>query len=153
MGVGFFDEEEPDQGNEEVGDLGELPALQKIWDCPYVNKIIKTDDDGKSYAAWTCGWCPLQKDGSPANAFMGENATKALHHVAKVAGCDIRRCRGTIPADKARQYNALYLAKAMEKDLRQNKKETMISGIEDMQNRTVLSMAASLSTTKRQASL
>ena len=149
---GYFGGEECDEGNE-VGDLGELPPLHNIWDCPYLNKIVRTDDDGKSYAGWTCGWCPPQKDGSTAKPFRGTNATKALSHVVKVSGNDIRPCCGIIPADKARQYNALYLSKAMQKDLRHNKRETMIAGIEDMQDRTVLSLAASSSTSKRRASL
>jgi hypothetical protein len=145
---GLFGGEEPDKGNE-VGDLGELPPLHNIWDCPHLNKIIRTDDDGKSYAGWTCGWCPPQKDGSAAKPFRGTNATKALSHVVKVSGNDVRPCRGIIPAAKARQYSALYLSKAMQKDLRHNKRETMIAGIEDMQDRTVLSLAASSSTSKQ----
>ena len=73
--------------------------------------------------------------------------------MVKVSGNDVRPCRGIIPAAKARQYSALYLSKAMQKDLRHNKRETMIAGIEDMQDRTVLSLAASLSTSKRRALL
>jgi hypothetical protein len=69
LAEGFFGGEERDEGNE-VHDLGELQSLHNIWDCPYMNKIIRTDDDGKSYAGWTCGWCPPQKDGSAAKPFQ-----------------------------------------------------------------------------------
>ncbi len=109
---GFFGGEEPDEGNE-VGDLGELQPLHNICDCPHLNKIIRTDDDDKSYAGWTCGWCPPQKDSSAAKPFWGTNATKALSHVVKVSRNDVRPCCGIIPAAKARQYSALYLSKAM----------------------------------------
>ena len=109
---------------------------------------VRTDEHGKSYAGWTCGWCPPQKDGYVAKPFRGTHAMKALSYVVKVSGNNVRPCCGIIPAAKARQYNALYLSKAMQKDLRHNKRETMIAGIEDMQDRTVLSLAASLSTSK-----
>ena len=127
---------------------GNFHHYTTIWDCPYLNKIVRTDEHGKSYAGWTCGWCPLQKDGSAAKPFRGTNATKALSHVVKVSGNDVCPCCGIIPAAKARQYNALYLSKAMQKDLRHNKREMMIAGIEDMQDRTVLSLAASSLTSK-----
>ncbi len=94
-----------------------------------MNKIVRTNDDSKSYAGWTCGWCPPQKDGSAAKPFWGINATKALSHVVKVSGNDVCLCCGIILAAKAGQYNALYLLKAMQKDLRHNKREMMIAGI------------------------
>ena len=65
---GIFGGEEPDKGNE-VGDLGELPPLHNIWDCPYLNKIVRTGDDGKSYAGWTCGWCPCKRMALRQNHF------------------------------------------------------------------------------------
>ena len=39
-----------------------LPVLNSIWECP--RKIIKCsgcDNNGKAFAGWTCGWCPLDK--------------------------------------------------------------------------------------------
>ena len=38
-----------------------LPALTSIWQCPMLNKSISVDEKGKSYAGWTCGWCPTEK--------------------------------------------------------------------------------------------
>jgi hypothetical protein len=76
----------PDERNE-VGDLGELPSLHNIWDCPYLNKNIRTNDNGKTYAELACGWFPPQKDGSAAKPFRGTNATKALSHVAPGIEC------------------------------------------------------------------
>ena len=72
-----------------------LPALLSIWDCPMINKITGFDDNGKSYAGWTCGWCPLENDGSKPK--RSTNATKALVHVSKLTGYDIWPCRCRIP--------------------------------------------------------
>jgi hypothetical protein len=44
-----------------------------------INKITGFDDNNKSYAGWTCGWCPLQNDGSTSKPFRSTNATKALY--------------------------------------------------------------------------
>jgi hypothetical protein len=70
----------------------DLPVLFSIWECPMINKFAGFDDNGKSYAGWTCGWCPLESDGSQPKPFCTMNATKALVHVAKVPGYDIRPC-------------------------------------------------------------
>lgn len=76
--------------NEDHG--ANLPVLFSIWECPMINKFAGFDDNGKSYAGWTCGWCPLESDGSQPKPFCTMNATKALVHVAKVPGYDIRPC-------------------------------------------------------------
>ncbi len=69
------------------------------------------------------------------------NATKVLVHVAKVAGYDIRPCRGHIPAAKSIQYKELYLSKTLMKEQRKSRKDTMSNSISDLQDRTVLSLA------------
>jgi hypothetical protein len=69
--------------------------------------------------------------------------------VVKVSGHDIRPCHGIILEAKARQYIAMYLSKAMQKNICHNKREAMIASIEDMQDCTVLSLVASLSTSKQ----
>ena len=97
-----------------------LPALLSIWDCPMINKITGFDDNNKSYAGWTCGWCPLEKDLSTPKPFRSTNATKALVHVSKITGYDIRPCRGHIPAAKSKQYQELYLSKTVSKEQRKS---------------------------------
>ena len=69
------------------------------------------------------------------------NATKALVHVAKVSGYDVRPCRGHIPTVKSNQYKALYLSKTLMKEERKSRKDTMSNSISDLQDRTVLSLA------------
>jgi hypothetical protein len=103
-----------------------------------INKYAGFDDNGKPFSRWTCGWCPLENDGSQPKFFWLMNATKALVHVAKVSGYDIRPCRGRIPAAKSRQYQDLHLSKTLTKEQRKSRKDTMSNSIADMQDLTVL---------------
>ncbi len=36
-----------------------LPVLNSIWECPKIIKCSGFDNNGKPFAGWTCGWCPL----------------------------------------------------------------------------------------------
>jgi len=81
------------------------------------------------------------------------NATKVLVHVAKVAGYDIRPCRGHIPAAKSKQYKALYLLKTLTKEERKSRKDTMNNSISDLQDRAVLSLANDTKKSSRHAFL
>ncbi len=67
------------------------------------------------------------------------NASKALVHVAKLPGYDIRPCLGCIPAAKSKQYRGLHTSKFLAKKQRK-KKDTMIQQIYDIQDWTVLSL-------------
>jgi hypothetical protein len=44
---------------EEDADAAVLPVPSSIWDCPMIKKVAGFNNNGKSYAGWTCGWCPL----------------------------------------------------------------------------------------------
>ena len=134
-------------------DDAELPVLRSIWECPWINKCSGFDDNGKAFLGWTCGWCPRGNDGSEPIPFRTMNATKALAHVVKVAGYDIRPCRGNITAAKSNQYKALYLLKTLTKEERMNRKDTMSRSISDLQDRTVLSLAAGAKSSSRHAFL
>jgi hypothetical protein len=118
----------------------ELPVLSSIWECPMINKFAGFDNNGKPFSGWTCGWCPLENDGSQPKPFWSMNATKAFIHVAKVSGYDARPCKG-IPATKSRQYQDLHLSKTLMKEQRKSRKDTMSNSIADMQDWTVLSLA------------
>ncbi len=120
---------------------GELPILTSIWECPMINKFAKFDDNVKSYARWTCGWCPLENNGSQPKPFWTMNAAKALYHVAKILGHDIRPCQGRIPAGKMRQYKDLYLSKTLAKEQRKSRKDMISNSVADLQDWTVLSLA------------
>jgi len=128
-----------------------LPVLYSIWECPMITKVTGFDDDGTSYAGWTCGWCPLENDGSKPKPFRMINATKALVHVAKLSGYAIRPCRGHIPVAKSRQYRELHLSKTVTKEQRKNKKDVMNNKIANMQDRTVFSLAEGANSSSRQA--
>ncbi len=132
-------------------DAAVLPVLSSIWECPMINKFAGFDDNWKSYAGWTCGGCPLENDGSQPKLFWSINATKALVHVAKVPGYDIRPCQGRIPAAKSKQYQDHHASKSLAKEQRKRKKDMMINQISDIQDRTVLSMVHGAKKLSRQA--
>ncbi len=130
-------------GNEEDGAVAAtctLPVLGNIWECPMLRKLVVTMDDsvGKDFTGWSCGWC-MKCDDVP---FRGVNASKALWHVLKEAGHDIRPCRGHIPHNKLAQYRQLAISKAQAKDLRVRKKSSLTTTIGDLQDRAAMSMSA-----------
>ena len=129
----------------------ELPVLKSIWECPKIMKCSGFDNNEKPFAGWTCGWCPLDNDGSQPKPFRSMNETKALVHVAKVAGHDIQPCRGHIPAAKSRQYQDLHLSKTLTKEYRISRRDTMGNSIADMQDRTVLALAEGAKKSSRHA--
>ena len=128
-------------GNDEDNEVAAahaLPALGNIWECPMIRKLVATDDRGKEFAGWSCAWC-MKRDDLP---FRGVNASKALWHVLKEAGHDIRPCRGHIPPNKLAQYRQLANSKAEAKDLRVRKNSTLTTTIGDLQDRAAMSMMA-----------
>ena len=129
-------------GNEEDGAAAAtctLPVLGNIWECPMLRKlVVTTDDSGKDFSGWSCGWCMKRGD----VPFRGVNASKALWHVLKEPGHDIRPCRGHIPHNKLAQYRQLAISKAQAKDLRVRKKSTLTTTIGDLQDRAAMSMSA-----------
>ena len=115
-----------------------LPVLGNIWECPKIRKFVTTDDSGKEFTGWSCGWC-MKRDVLP---FRGVNASKALWHVLKEAGHDIRPCRGHIPQNNLAQYRQLANSKAEAKDSRVRKNSTLTTTIGDLQDRAAMSMMA-----------
>jgi hypothetical protein len=130
-----------DEQTEEEED-GPLPVLSNIWECPMLTRTVGIDETGKSFSGWSCGWCMKRSDGTKVPLFWGANARKALWHVLKEPGHDIRPCRGNIPRQKMRQYKEMENSKALAKDLRTQKTASMINNIQDLQDRTVLKMAS-----------
>ena len=128
-----------------------LPVLSSIWECPMINKFAGFDDNGKPFSGWTCGWCPLENDGSSPKPHRMMNATKALVHVTRVGGESIRPCRGRIPADKMKQYRDLYLSKTLTKEHRISRRDTMGNSIANTQDRTVLALAEGAKKSSRHA--
>jgi len=105
-----------DEGDEK------LPPLQTIWELINRSSI---DIDGKN--------------GNP-QFFKLVNATKALCHVLKVRGQDIRLCRGEIPDRYVAQYRSLYMSKLSAKEHRTAQRHQLQNKISDLQERTVESL-------------
>ncbi len=120
--------------HDEEQDEEKLPVLSSIWDCPMINKFAGFDNNEKAFSGWICGWCPLENDGSSPKPFKMINATKALAHVTRVGGYDIRPCCGRIPALRLKQYRDLHLSKTLTKEHRNSKRDTMGNSIADMQD-------------------
>ena len=136
-------EKDSHQGADVPDSDGQLPPLTSIWDCPYIVKCGGIGDGGGLFSGWKCGFCPFKADGSEAEPFCTQNATKGLWHVAKIKGFDIRPCRGFVPTAKARQYRMLYQSKAAEKDNWQHNRQTIASNNSNLQDQMVESLAAS----------
>ena len=113
-----------------------LPVLGNIWECHMLRRFDTTDNNGKEFTGWSCGWC-MKRDDLP---FRGVNASKALWHVLKEAGHDIRPCRGHIPHNKLAQYRQLANSKAEAKDSSVRKNSTLTTTIGDLQDRAGMSM-------------
>ena len=73
-----------------------LEPLTTIWDCPKMNLALREVTDGVFVSGWTCGHCSCPQQGA-ANFFKHQNATKALHHVVKNPGQNIKLCKGIFP--------------------------------------------------------
>jgi len=67
-------------------------------DLLYLMKF--TDNTGKKF--WKCEWCTM--------TFQQWNATKALFHVSKVRGGDVRPCKAVIDEEHKERYKS-YMAK------------------------------------------
>jgi len=109
--------------------------LKSIWDCNRMNKGLVPGADGIPVAGWTCGWCP-----GGGRSFKGENATKALAHVAKIKGKNIISCTGNIPRHKIIQYRDLWLERSSTKSEKNARSAVLDNSISDMQIRAVNSM-------------
>jgi hypothetical protein len=76
---------------EDDNDAEELPPLQHIWDCPYIEKNHPT--------GWKCLWC--------SDVFVPVHATRALYHVIRLKGRGIKPCKASIPANYLARYQAM----------------------------------------------
>ena len=72
------------------------PPLENIWDDDMVSKM--TSPDGKK--EWKCLWC--------MNVFAQWNHSKALHHVTKEKGQNIKACTKVMDQAHRDRYNTLF---------------------------------------------
>ena len=124
--------------NNEDSDIDDdvaLPKLKSIWDCHQINKGLVPSPDGTSVSGWTCSWCP-----GGGRSFKGDNATKALAHVAKIPGKNVKFCTGNIPRNKVIQYRNLWMEKSSAKSERSARSEVLDNGISNIQSRAIAAM-------------
>ena len=86
---------ESDESGNDVDDDEEVivprPHHYSIWDCPHINKFTLEENEVVKNG-WRCDWCM----NSPA-MFSTFSATKALAHVLRLPGSNVRPCTGVIP--------------------------------------------------------
>ena len=86
------------EDGDDVHSALEIPRmLMTIWDDDMVER--STDETGKK--KWECKWCNV--------SFLHWNATKALYHVSKIFGANIKKCSSrNIDADHSKRYKDLF---------------------------------------------
>ena len=105
------------------------PHYCSIWDCPHLNKVT-LEENGVVKNGWRCDWCM-----NPPAMFSTFSATKALAHVLRLPGSNVRPCAGIIPETFALGYKYLYTRKIEAGRSRSNHKNSMTYSIENIQER------------------
>ncbi len=72
-----------------------------IWDCTKINKVT-LEGNGVIKNGRRCNWCM-----NPQAMFASFGATKALAHVLRLPGSDVRPCTGIITETFALGYKDL----------------------------------------------
>ena len=115
------------------------PHYYSIWDCPQINKFT-LEENGVVKNGWRCNWCM-----TPPAMFSSFSATKALAHVLRLPGSDVRPCSGIIPESFMLGYKDLYLRKMEAGRSRSGNKSSISDSIENIQERTAGAMSAARS--------
>ncbi len=106
------------------------PHYYTIWDCPKINKVV-SEENGVIRNGWRCNWCM-----NPPAMFASISATKALAHVLRLPGSDVRPCTGIITKTFALGYKDLYRRKMDISRSHSNNKNSMADSIDNIQERT-----------------
>ena len=134
---------ESDESGNEVDDEEEVivprPYYYTIWDCPHINKFT-LEENGVVKNGWRCDWCM-----NPPAMFSSFSATKALAHVLRLPGSDVRPCTGIIPETFMLGYKDLYSRKMEAGRSRSGNKSSISDSIENIQERTAGAMSAARS--------
>ena len=112
------------------------PHYYTIWDCPKINKVV-SDENGVIRNGWRCNWCM-----NPPAMFASFSATKALAHVLRLPGSDVRPCTGIITKTFVLGYKDLYRRKMDVSHSCSNNKNSMAESIDNIQERTSGAMSA-----------
>lgn len=110
----------PEANGLEAGN-DELAPIDSIWDDPY---IVKSGRKGSDSEQWHCRWCNKGQ-------FRKWNASKALHHVAKVKGKHISVCMAAIHPAYAKRYKALLDNKTGKKESNKRAANRAIEFLDD----------------------
>lgn len=113
-----------------------LATLTSIWDCPKMIKLLVDGGKGSLVPGWRCGWCKTER--------KGDNATKALNHVAKISKKGVSWCTTNIPQPYLLKYRDLYFSKQNAKSDRSLAGDVLNNSISDMQARVVEAMGESV---------
>jgi len=105
------------------------PRYYSIWDCPHLNKVT-LEENGVVNNGWRCNWCM-----NPPAMLLTLSTTKALAHVLRLPGSDVRPCSGIIPETFALGYKDLHARKMEAGCSCSNKKYSMTDSIENIQER------------------
>jgi hypothetical protein len=73
-----------------------LPLIKSIWED---DRVQKMNDPKDNKPHWNCSWCGYSG--------AGFNATKAIFHVNKLRGNDVKSCKGKIEPPYQERYKAL----------------------------------------------
>jgi len=112
------------------------PHYYSIWDCPHLNKVT-LEENGVVKNGWRCDWCM-----TPPGMFSSFSATKALAHVLRLPGSDVRPCTGIIPKTVMLGYKDLYSRKMEAVRSRSANTSSISDSIENIQERTAGVMSA-----------
>ena len=134
---------ESDESGNDVDDDEEVivprPHYYSIWDCPHIHKFT-LEKNGVVKNGWRCDWCM-----NPPAMFSSFSATKALAHVLRLPGSDVRPCTGIIPESVMLGYKDLYSRKMESSRSRSGNKSSISDSIENIQERTAGAMSAARS--------
>jgi hypothetical protein len=108
--------EQPENDDSKNNNAATL-TFNRIWDDPQIKKIW--DDNGKP--RWQCKWCN--------RTFAGHSATKALYHVAKRSGEDVRICDKKIDVESKAAYDRLLRLKSNKRKSKTASTDTLNSSI------------------------
>ena len=76
-----------------------LPKILSIWQDEHVELKVTKSEDGITTTRWLCNWCGC--------TFSGKNATKAVRHLSKLKGMDVKPCSGRIDPKCAERYKKM----------------------------------------------
>ena len=109
--------------------------LSNIWKCPMIEQKVFTRKNISrltvNVKSWQCGW--------RKSKYLQWNASKALGHVNKLTGYNIRPCPAAIHPDWSSLYTKLMTSKGIAKDQKKTLTDRLAARIaEDQVSRDIV---------------